>query len=123
MGLNVENIKYKSMEFTLWDVSGQATKLWKHYFDKINAIIFVVDSTDQERLERARDELHKIVDDEELCGAPVLVLANKQDLPGALSADEVFAEMSLQHIIDEKKKELAYQGCSAKTGDGIWEGI
>ena len=46
VGLNVEQIKYKSDNFTLWDVSGQATRLWKHYFDKIHAVIFVIDSSD-----------------------------------------------------------------------------
>ena len=50
VGLNVEQIQYKNHQFTLWDVSGQASRLWKHYFDKINAVIFVIDSTDVDRL-------------------------------------------------------------------------
>ena len=54
VGLNVEQITYRGHNFTLWDVSGQATRLWKHYFDKINAVIFVVDSTDKERLQKVR---------------------------------------------------------------------
>ena len=54
VGLNVEQITYRGHSFTLWDVSGQATRLWKHYFDKINAIIFVVDSTDKARIPKVR---------------------------------------------------------------------
>ena len=77
VGLNVEQITYRGLSLTLWDVSGQATRLWKHYFDKINAIIFVVDSSDLERLPKAAEELHKVISDEELAGAPVLVFANK----------------------------------------------
>lgn len=77
VGLNVEQIKYRGMNFTLWDVSGQATRLWKHYFDKINAIIFVVDSNDRERIQRAQEELHKVINDSELAHAPVLIFANK----------------------------------------------
>ena len=50
VGLNVEQINYRGHSFTLWDVSGQATRLWKHYFDKINAIIFVVDSSDRSKI-------------------------------------------------------------------------
>ena len=50
VGLNVETVKYRDMTFTLWDVSGSATRLWKHYFDKIDAVIFVVDSCDVEKL-------------------------------------------------------------------------
>jgi len=45
IGLNVEQIKFRSYILTMWDVGGQATKLWKHYFEHIDAIIFVVDST------------------------------------------------------------------------------
>ena len=90
VGLNVEQIQYRGLSLTLWDVSGQATRLWKHYFDKINAIIFVVDSADKERLEKAQEELHRVIQDEELAAAPVLVFANKQDVPGAMSEQEVY---------------------------------
>lgn len=44
VGLNVEQIKYRHYIITMWDVGGQATKLWKHYFDHIDAILFVIDS-------------------------------------------------------------------------------
>ena len=77
VGLNVESIKYRGMNFTLWDVSGQATKLWKHYFESINAIIFVIDSSDKDRMEKVKVELQKIAEDEELANAPILVFANK----------------------------------------------
>ena len=77
VGLNVEQITYRGLSLTLWDVSGQATRLWKHYFEKINAIIFVVDSSDLEKMSRAQEELHRVISDEELQSAPVLVFANK----------------------------------------------
>ena len=57
VGLNIETIHYKRYELTFWDVGGQATKLWKHYFDHIEAVVFVLDSTDEERLLFAKDEL------------------------------------------------------------------
>ena len=63
IGLNVEQIQYRGINFTLWDVSGQSTRLWKHYFDKINAIIFVIDSCDKERLPKVKEELSKILQD------------------------------------------------------------
>ena len=123
VGLNVESIKYRGMSFTLWDVSGQATKLWKHYFDKINAIIFVVDSSDRDRIQRAHDELQKVIDDPELSTSSILVFANKQDVDGAMTHDEVYQKLGLQSVIEARKKDIVYQGCSAKNGDGIWEGI
>ena len=73
------------MNFTLWDVSGQATRLWKHYFDKINAVIFVIDTSDRERVDKVSEELHKILDDPELQQAPMLILANKQDIKEAMN--------------------------------------
>ena len=90
VGLNVEQISYRGLSLTMWDVSGQATRLWKHYFDKINAIIFVVDASDRERIQKAQEELHRVISDEELAGAPVLVFANKQDLPGAMTEEEIY---------------------------------
>lgn len=66
VGLNIENIMYKSYNMTFWDVGGQATKLWKHYFDHIDAVVFVVDTTDEEKLMFAKEELKKIARDENL---------------------------------------------------------
>ena len=78
--MNIEQINYKGFSLTLWDVGGQATKLWKHYYDHVNAIFFVVDSTDEEKLMFAKDELTKIQLDESLANVPFLILYNKTDL-------------------------------------------
>lgn len=123
VGLNVESIKYRGMNFTLWDVSGQATRLWKHYFDKINAIIFVVDSADRDRMSKVSEELHKVIGDGELSHAPILIFANKQDLPNAMTKDEVYEALNLKELEVSRKKDISFQGCSAKSGEGIWEGI
>ncbi len=80
VGLNIENIVHKSYSLTLWDVGGHATKLWKHYFDKIEAVIFVIDSTDEERLMFVKEELKKVMLDESLKGVPFLLMYNKKDI-------------------------------------------
>ena len=78
IGLNVEQIKFRKYLITMWDVGGQATKLWKHYFDQIDAIIYVVDSTcDDKRLEKNQSELSKIGKDPSLKDVPLLVMLNK----------------------------------------------
>ena len=78
IGLNVEQIKFRKYLITMWDVGGQATKLWKHYFDHIDAIIYVVDSTcDDKRLEKNQSELSKIGKDPSLKDVPLLVMLNK----------------------------------------------
>lgn len=65
---------------TLWDVGGQATKLWKHYFDHIDAVIFVLDTTDEEKLLFAKEELKRLLKDESLGGVPFLLMYNKKDV-------------------------------------------
>ena len=80
VGLNIENITYKRYNITFWDVGGQATKLWKHYFDHIEGVVFVIDSTDEEKLMFAKEELKRVLSDESLGIAPFLLFYNKQDL-------------------------------------------
>ena len=124
VGLNVEQIKYKNDNFTLWDVSGQATRLWKHYFDKIHAIIFVIDSGDSERLAKAKTLLHRCFTDKDLSAAPILIFANKQDLSEKMSSEEIYERLEITNVLAQGLKEnILYQTCSAKTGDGVWEGI
>jgi ADP-ribosylation factor 1/2 len=83
IGFNVETVEYKHIQFTVWDVGGQdkIRPLWRHYFQNTQGIIFVVDSNDRERISEARDELLRMLNEDELRGAFLLVFANKQDLP------------------------------------------
>ena len=79
-GFNVETVEYKNLCFTVWDVGGQdkIRPLWKHYFQNTQGLIFVVDSNDRERVGEAREELVKMLDEDELRDAIVLIFANKQ---------------------------------------------
>ena len=65
---------------------------WRCYYQDTNAVVYVIDSADRERLDVARQELELMLQEEELRGAPVLVLANKQDLPNAMNEQEVSIE-------------------------------
>lgn len=80
VGLNIETLTHKRYSMTFWDVGGQATKLWKHYFDKIDGVVFVIDSTDEEKMLFAREEFSRLLKDESLLGIPFLLLYNKRDL-------------------------------------------
>ena len=62
------------MTLTLWDVGGQARKLWKHYYDKVDGLIFVIDSTDKERFSIVKEELMKIMIEPGLEKVPVLII-------------------------------------------------
>ena len=91
IGFNVETVEYKNISFTVWDVGGQdkIRPLWRHYFQNTQGIIFVVDSNDRERITEAREELSRMLSEDELRDALLLVFANKQDLPNAMNAAEI----------------------------------
>lgn len=101
----MEQVKFKNTNFTLWDVSGQATRLWKHYFDKIHAIVFVIDCTDAERLTKAKVLLHRCFNDKDLLDAPILIFANKQDLVDqCISTEEIYEKLDLKNVIESGRK-------------------
>jgi len=120
VGFNVETIEYKNLNMTIWDVGGQTQirRLWKHYYSGSDAIIFVVDSSDVERVDLAKEELNALLEDEELRDAKLLVLANKMDL-SRLSVSEIMSRLGL----DKLKREWKIQGACAMTGEGIFEGF
>ena len=122
VGFNVDEVEFGNVRFTLWDVGGQdfIRKLWYHYYDNTDAIIYVVDSADTDRIEIAKAELWKLLDEEKLSACSVLVFANKQDLDGALSKDQVAAELGLQSI---KARKWKVQPTVGITGDGLYEGL
>lgn len=97
-GFNMERIKVamgnsktNTTTFQVWDVGGQEKlrPLWKSYTRRTDGLVFVVDAAEAERMEEAKVELHRITRSAENQGAPILILVNKQDLDGAMSASEV----------------------------------
>ena len=122
IGFNVETIDYKNVSFTCWDVGGQdkIRCLWKHYYSNTDGLIFVVDSNDPRRLNAAKLELNKILGQDEMRDAAVLVLANKQDLPNARSAVEITQKLGLTTMA---KRKWFVQPCSGITGGGLYEGL
>lgn len=122
LGFNVETITYKDHEFTIWDMGGQENirRLWRHYFLRIRGILFVVDSTDKDRLDEAQELLDELLDHEELTGTPIVVVANKQDVEGAMKEKEIVDHLELKHI---SGRLCTIQGTSAITGSGIHKAL
>merc|ERR1712078_94359 len=75
IGFNVETVEYRNIRFTVWDVGGQdkIRKLWRHYYEGTHGLIFVIDSSDRDRIADAREELSKMLATEELKDAVLLV--------------------------------------------------
>lgn len=122
IGSNVEVITHKKLQLNVWDLGGQSAlrPTWRTYFINTDAIILVVDSADHDRLDLAREELHAMIQSEDLIGASILVYANKQDLPGAASATELSETLALHSIRDH---DWHIQECSALDGSGLYDGL
>ncbi|KAF7391624.1 hypothetical protein HZH68_011167 [Vespula germanica] len=118
IGFNVESLEYENLVFTLWDVGGQNKfrPLWKHYYHKTQAVIFVVDASDRSRFEEAQNELSKIVNEKELKDALFLIYANKQDLPECASVEELTDILCLQKLCCGRAWHI--QGSSVITNIG-----
>lgn len=123
IGFNVETVEYKSIVFTVWDVGGQdkIRPLWRHYFQNTQGIIFVVDSNDRDRIGDAREELMRMLNEDELRDAVLLVLANKQDLPNAMAVPEIIEKLGLSSLGPSRK--WFVQATTATTGEGLYEGL
>lgn len=91
IGFNVESFQFNHVGFEAWEVGGSQPLLWRYYYKQTNFVIFVVDSTDRERLKRAIAALNRVFQDGAvfLKDAPLLVFANKQDREGCLTLDEI----------------------------------
>ncbi|XP_040902780.1 ADP-ribosylation factor-like protein 14 [Toxotes jaculatrix] len=125
VGFNVETLETdrSSPSLTVWDVGGQKKMRphWKHHYADTAGLVFVVDSWDQKRLDEACKELHRVLRYESLRGVPLVVLANKQDLPRALSPEALCLKLDLKRVCEGRAWFI--QPCSATTGMGLEEGF
>ena len=122
IGFNVESVSpKKGVTFTVWDVGGQykLRPLWKYYFMESRGLFYIIDSCDRIRINEAAEEFHKVIHDENMCNVPVVIIANKQDLPNAISCEELVIKMGLNKI----NNKWHIQGACAVTGEGIFEAM
>ncbi|KAJ1448359.1 ADP-ribosylation factor-like protein 2 [Pelagophyceae sp. CCMP2097] len=124
LGFDIKTLVHKSYSLNIWDVGGQQTirSYWRNYFEVTDGVVWVVDSADRWRLKTCRDELHSLMQQEQLGGASLLIFANKQDLPGAVSPEEIAAILELDS--DQfKNRHYCIHACSAVTGEGLLAGV
>ncbi|PAV85461.1 hypothetical protein WR25_07005 isoform B [Diploscapter pachys] len=95
VGFNMRRITKGNVTIKLWDIGGQPRfrSMWERYCRGVNAIIFMVDAADEDKLEASRNELMQLLDKPQLDAIPVLVLGNKKDLPGALDERQLIEKM------------------------------
>ncbi|KAK0618203.1 P-loop containing nucleoside triphosphate hydrolase protein [Bombardia bombarda] len=113
VGFNMKRVQRGHVTLKCWDLGGQPRFriMWERYCRGVNAIVFIVDIADIALLPMAREELHALMEHENLEGIPLLVLGNKSDLPDKLSVDELIDAMDLKNIAH---REVSCYGISAK---------
>ncbi|VDN99492.1 unnamed protein product [Rodentolepis nana] len=122
IGFNVETVHYKNLKFQVWDLGGQTSirPYWRCYYANTDAIIYVVDSMDRDRIGISKQELISMLEEEELKTAVLAVFANKQDIEGCMSVAQIASAFGLTSI-----KNRTYQifKTSAVRGDGLTEAM
>jgi len=122
-GFTIRTLKIEGeAQLKLWDVSGkrELRTYWPEYFGVAQGLVYVIDASDWRRMQESSAELQRLLDRRELLGVPLLVIANKQDLPGALGANEVEACLHLGAIRDRPWHCVA---CSALRKTGLAHGL
>lgn len=124
VGQNVGGITYAGIKLSFWDLGGQEElqPLWEKYYAECHAVIYMVDSADRERMDESKAAFDKMISSENMTGVPLLVLANKQDIPECMGVREV------KPIFNQSADLIGRRDCmvmpvSALTGAGVDEGI
>ncbi|TEY45392.1 hypothetical protein BOTCAL_0335g00040 [Botryotinia calthae] len=122
LGFIIKTIEHSGYKLNIWDVGGQKTlrSYWRNYFEKTDALIWVVDATDRLRIEDCKEELHALLQEERLSGASLLVFANKTDVNGCMTKTEIKEMLVLDEIRTHKWHII---NCSAITGENLDEGL
>lgn len=119
-----EEIAIGGLKVKTWDVGGHqaARRLWQGYTGAADAVIFIIDSSDRERLDEAAEELTKVAHALEL---PVAVFANKTDIANSLTSAEIMERIPLLNDLSEQEqgRQIALFPISVYRGTGYEEGF
>ena len=127
----MEELVLGKIKFNTYDLGGHgpARKVWKQYCAEVDAVVYIVDSTDKERFAESKKELDVLLNDEDLQKTPFLILGNKIDVPGAASEQEIREVMGLTHTTGkgnvpcENVRPIEVFMCSMVMKQGYSEGF
>ncbi|KIW34194.1 uncharacterized protein PV07_00989 [Cladophialophora immunda] len=122
LGFIIKTIDFQGYKLNIWDVGGQKTirSYWRNYFEKTDALIWVVDATDRLRMDDCKTELKGLLLEERLAGASLLVFLNKTDVAGGMTKEEVTQLLDLKRILTHR---WIVVPCSAMTGENLEKGL
>jgi len=122
LGFEIKTFIHGKYTLNIWDVGGQRTlrPYWRNYYERTDALVWVVDSSDHLRISDCKEELSSLLVEERLVGACLLVFANKQDIGGAMTSKDIETALDLRSI---KTHSWRIQPCSAVTGENLKAGL
>ncbi|XP_018584936.2 ADP-ribosylation factor-like protein 13B isoform X3 [Scleropages formosus] len=120
VGFSKVDLKQGKFEVTIFDLGGgkRIRGIWKNYYSESYGVVFVVDSSDVQRIQETKDTMAEVLGHPRIAGKPVLVLANKQDREGALAEADIIEHLSLEKLVNENKCLCQIEPCSAVFGYG-----
>uniref|UniRef100_A0A8C6HQH4 ADP-ribosylation factor-like 13B n=1 Tax=Mus spicilegus TaxID=10103 RepID=A0A8C6HQH4_MUSSI len=120
VGFSKIDLRQGKFQVTIFDLGGgkRIRGIWKNYYAESYGVIFVVDSSDEERMEETKETMSEVLRHPRISGKPILVLANKQDKEGALGEADVIECLSLEKLVNEHKCLCQIEPCSAVLGYG-----
>ncbi|XP_054864679.1 ADP-ribosylation factor-like protein 13B isoform X2 [Amphiprion ocellaris] len=120
VGFSKVDLKQGKFEVTIFDLGGgkRIRGIWKNYYSESHGVVFVVDSSDVQRIQETRETMAEVLQHPRIAGKPVLVLANKQDQEGALAEADIIENLSLEKLVNENKCLCQIEPCSAVIGYG-----
>ncbi|KAK6325886.1 ADP-ribosylation factor-like protein 13B isoform X1 [Coregonus clupeaformis] len=120
VGFSKVDLKQGKFEVTIFDLGGgkRIRGIWKNYYSESYGVVFVVDSSDVQRIQETRETMAEVLRHPRIAGKPVLVLANKQDRDGALAEADIIENLSLEKLVNENKCLCQIEPCSAVLGYG-----
>lgn len=121
IGFNVETVKLNKITLSIWDVpvKERLKPLLKHYFPDTHGFIFVIDTSDRQRIDEAKQDFIEFTNSDDLKDVPLLVFANKKDI-GVMTTDEICEKLELYH---RTKDDWHIQESNALTGEGLIQGL
>ena len=121
-GVNAKSIQCGGIKINVYDLGGQRAirDYWKYYYDKVDALIYVVDASDDARIGECNTAFQELLKEEKLAKVPVLAYGNKNDLDNCLGPDEIIQKLEMDDITG---RDWSLYACSALTGKGVEDGI
>ncbi|XP_053562014.1 ADP-ribosylation factor-like protein 13B [Bombina bombina] len=120
VGFSKADIKQGRFEITMFDLGGgkRIRGIWKNYYAESYGVVFVIDSSDINRMEETKETMAEVLRHPKISGKPVLILANKQDREEALQEADIIELIALEKLVNENKCLCKIAPCSAAIGHG-----